>query len=118
MKNVTWICMVVCTLSLFTGCRTGFVHPMKKVERLQLGMSPAEVRDEIGRPYSIRSAKLFENEETTMIWEYWPPFLSGNQSKIHVYFENGVMVQWGQPGDFNTARSGGLREYKAQKGGR
>lgn len=119
MKKLSWIFALVFTVGLFSGCRTGFVHPSKKTDRIQLGMTPQEVVEELGRPYTIRSAKVFENEETTMVWEYWPPFLSGNQTKVHIFFENGQLVQWGQPGDFGTANfRGNLSEYKPGKSGR
>jgi len=115
MRKISFIAAMLFAVGLFTGCRTGFVHPMKKTDRIQLGMSPQEVTDEMGRPFSVRSAKVFDNEETTMVWEYWPPFLAGNQSKVHIIFENGQVVQWGLPGDYNTGSAAKIKEYKETK---
>ena len=93
----------------------GCSSPTRKTYRLQLGMNPDEVREEMGKPYSVRSAKKFENEETTMIWEYWPAFFATNPAKIHCAFENGELVQWGLPGDYGTGSEKKVTEYKEQK---
>lgn len=92
-----------------TACR----HPMRNLHRINLGMTADDVREEMGNPYSVRSAKLFEGEETTMVWEYWPPFINNNPDKIHVVFENGRVVQWGTVGDYGTmdVSTGGVKPY-------
>ena len=94
---------------------TGCGHPMRKSHKLQLGMTPEEVQDGFGKPYAIRSAKVFENEETTMIYEYWPRFFSTNDLIFHLHFENNRLVQWGAAGDYGTCTESKVLEYKEQK---
>jgi len=94
---------------------TGCGHPMRKSYALQLGMTPEEVVEDFGKPYAIRSAKVFENEETTMIFEYWPSFFSTNDLVYHLHFENSRLVQWGAAGDYGTGSEDKVTEYKGQK---
>ncbi len=80
-------------------------------------MTPDEVRDAMGDPYTVRAAKIYENGEWTQIWEYQPPPLTFNPKTFWIYFENGKLVQWGEPGDF-SGRSGinvPVSEYSEQK---
>ena len=94
------------------GCST----PAKKVKKLQLGMTPDEVRDKIGDPYTIRAAKVFEDGRSTEIWEYTPSF-GINPKTFWIYFENNKVVQWGQPGDFagKAGKDVPIDEYKGYK---
>jgi hypothetical protein len=94
---------------------SGCTHPMRKLEKVSLGMNPDSVRKAMGSPYSVRASKVFDNEETTTVWEYWPPFFSLNDQKIHVVFENEKVVQWGIPGDYGTGSYSSIREYKEAK---
>ena len=114
MKQFVTSCLALIWLFALVGC----THPMKKTAHLNLGMTAEDVREAMGAPYSVRSAKLLTDEETTMVWEYWPPILAQNTEKVHVYFENGRVVQWGLPGDYKTSAStskGALQEYKPEK---
>lgn len=94
----------------------GCSSPSKKVKELRLGMTPEEVRERIGDPYTIRAAKVFDDGRSTEIWEYTPSFAI-NPKTYWVYFEDQKVVQWGQPGDF--AGKAGLNvpveEYKPFK---
>lgn len=94
----------------------GCSSPSKKVKELRLGMTPEEVRDRIGDPYTIRAAKVFDDGNSTEIWEYTPSFAI-NPKTYWVYFENNKVVQWGQPGDFagKAGQSVPVEEYKAFK---
>ena len=107
MKRIISLIAVLGLAFVFAGCSS----PSRKTYRLQLGMNPDEVREEMGKPYSVRSAKKFDNEETTMIWEYWPAFFSSNPTKVHCVFENSELVQWGLPGDYNTGSASKVKEY-------
>lgn len=92
-----------------TGCGT----PSGKIKQLRLGMTPEEVRDEIGKPTTIRAAKVYEDGQTQMVWEY----LSGisiRPKDYWVFFENDRVVQWGEPGDF-SGRATSVEDYKAVK---
>lgn len=98
---------------LLSGCASWNTH----VGRLQLGMEPAQVRDAIGEPFTIRAAKLYSNDEWAEIWEYLPPAFTWNPKTYWVYFENGKVVQWGEPGDF-TGSSSTISDYTPSKSGR
>jgi len=110
-KRLAW-CLLVGLVVGAVGCSS----PAKKIKKLRLGMTPEEVRDRIGDPYTIRAAKVFEDGHSTEIWEYTPSFAI-NPKTVWVYFENNKVVQWGQPGDF-AGKSGGsvpVDEYKGFK---
>lgn len=95
------------------GCAT----PASTIKDIRLGMSPDEVRDAMGEPYTARAAKMYENGEWTQIWEYPAPLFQINPKTFWVYFENGKVVQWGEPGDF-AGKSGinvPVSEYSEQK---
>ena len=106
----------VVSLLFAAGCNT----PARKVKKLDLGMTPPEVKELIGDPYTIRAAKVYEDGHTTQIWEYQPMIFTINPKIFWVYFENDKVVQWGEPGDF--AGKGGknvpVEEYKAFKSAR
>lgn len=86
-----------------SGCAT----PSERIGDLRLGDTPDDVTQKLGRPFVIRAAKIYENDETTEVWEYIPPVISWAilldryDKEYWVIFENGKVVQWGVPGDFS-----------------
>lgn len=111
MKKSMILGVLAAALLLPSGC----IHPVKKLHKLQLGMTPDQVEEKLGAPYAVVASKVLADESTTMVWEYWPPFFALNDSKVHVTFENDRVVQWGKPGDYGTGSGVGIREYKPQK---
>lgn len=111
MKVGIKLCCLLLALAV-VGCAT----PYRKTPKLRLGMTPEEVHDVMGKPTTIRASKVYEDGQTTEVWEY----LSGislNPKNYWVHYENGKVVQWGEPGDF-TGKSGlnvPVYEYKAVK---
>lgn len=87
------------------------------VSKLKLGMTPEQVKDTLGTPDTLRAAKLYENEEWTEVWEYLPPLLTLYPKTYWIYFENGKLVQWGEPGDFagKSGQNVPVEEYINQK---
>lgn len=87
---------------LVTGCRT----PSRHISEVRLGMTPDEVLDVMGRPYTIRAAKLFRDGNWLETWEYIPSvfsvalFADRYDKTYWITFEGGKVVQWGEPGDF------------------
>lgn len=114
MKNVIIrrCVLVLCVLLFSAGCTT---TTNVKVARLKLGMTPDEVIRQIGKPYTIRAAKVYEDNEWAEVWEYLPPSLTWNPKTYWVYFENGKVVQWGEPGDFTGGSGANVSEYSSQK---
>ena len=96
---------------------SGCVAPRQRVSQLKLGMSADQVVDKMGEPFSIRAAKAYENNEWAEVWEYIPSMFSLFPKGYWIYFENGKVVQWGEPGDF-SGQSGAnvpVSEYTNQK---
>jgi hypothetical protein len=89
------------------------------VHKLQLGMEPEAVRDAIGDPFTIRAAKVYEGEQIyAEVWEYLPPWFTWTPKTYWVYFENGKVVQWGEPGDFTGKTVPAILEYNPNKSAR
>ena len=91
------------------GCAT----PSQKIKNLNLGMSPEQVTQTIGEPYTIRAAKVYEDGRKTEVWEYTSGF-SVNPKTYWIFFVNNKVVQWGEPGDFagKSGTSVPVDEYK------
>jgi hypothetical protein len=98
-KFVRMCVIMSCVLGL-VACAT----PAKRVKNMRLGMTPDEVRKKMGDPFTVRASKVFADGQTMEIWEYvaWFTILPKD---FWVYFENGKVVQWGQPGDFSGSQA-------------
>ena len=96
---VALLVAIVCS-----GCMT---TPSAHIGQIQLGMDPDQVTKIMGPPFTVRAAKQYENGETTAVWEYIAPVFSSaafsdKYDKTYwIMFENGKVVQWGEPGDFS-----------------
>lgn len=124
MKTLINTCLLLGFTALLSACYT----PSSHVRNLRLGMSYDEVQEAMNKkPFSVRAAKVYEGEEWSDIWEYRPDIFSlaaitEKYDRMYlVYFENGRVVQWGEPGDFvyDTTLTASDRmpiiEYKSQK---
>lgn len=100
MRFIRWFVIVVCVAGL-AACSS----PKGRVKNLRLGMSPDEVKKAMGEATTIRASKVFADGQTTEVWEYLSG-LSLNPKDFWVFFENGKVVQWGQPGDFTGKPAG------------
>lgn len=99
---------------IMSGCASWNVD----ISRLQLGMEPEQVQEAIGKPFAIRAAKLYNDEEWSEVWEYLPPAFTWEPKTYWVYFENGKVVMWGEPGDFSGSSASAVKEYNPNKGAR
>ncbi len=88
--------LVLGLVLMATGCSI----PARKMRNLQLGMTPDQVREAAGKPYTVRAAKQYEDGQTAIVWEYISRFAIYPKD-YWVMFENGKVVQWGEPGDFS-----------------
>lgn len=95
--------LIVLVVAFVTGCAS----TPTKVKKLELGMTPEQVKKKAGEPYAIRAAKVYEDGHTEEVWEYVARFALYPKD-YWVFFENGKVVQWGEPGDFSgmTTKSG------------
>jgi len=113
MRIVSGILTGLVLVAVLTGCSS------VNVGKLQLGMEPEAVQEAIGKPYTIRAAKVYPgNDEWAEIWEYLPPILTLNPKTYWIYFENGKVVQWGEPGDFSGSTASAVKEYNPNKSAR
>ena len=92
--GVIVVALLCCWFSV--GCSTPAANSIKSIE---LGMTPGEVLERMGEPYTIRAAQQYEDGRVTEIWEYISPMLSFNPRTFLVIFQNGKLVQWGVEGD-------------------
>lgn len=105
---------------LLVGCTT----PSTKIVGMSLGMSHDEVQEVMGPPFAVRAAKMYEGGAAAEVWEYVPPVFSraafsDKYDKTYwVFFENGKVVQWGEPGDFSGSETAGnvpIKDYTDKK---
>ena len=109
--------LLVVPLVVISCLLSGCASMNTNVSKLKLGMTPDEVLKQIGKPYTIRAAKVYQDNEWTEVWEYMAPWFTWNPKNYWVFFENGKVVQWGEPGDF-SGQSGAqvpVGEYSNQK---
>ena len=86
---------------LMVGFTGGCATPARHIADMHLGMTVDEVRKTMGRPFAIRAAKKYDNGDTVEVWEYITTRVSLFPKNYWVYFSNGKVVQWGEPGDFS-----------------
>lgn len=94
MKLARLFVLSLCALTL-AACGT----PAQKVKKIRLGMTPDDVRKQMGEPFTVRAAKVYADGQTTEVWEYLSGF-SLTPKNYWIFFENQKVVQWGEPGDF------------------
>lgn len=110
------VLLLIPAVALLAGCST----PHSRVSDLRLGMTPDEVLDTMGKPFTVRAAKLYENEEWQEVWEYVPPvfsvagFADRYDKEYWLYFENGKLVQYGEPFDFSGETTVNFRDGDSQ----
>ena len=94
MKVAPYLLALACCVALASCSSTS-----DRIKKLSLGMTPAQVKDAVGDPDTIRAAKVYEDGKVMEVWEYMPRMALSPRS-YWVFFENGKVVQWGVPGDF------------------
>ncbi len=114
-KTLLMAALVAVSGILLAGCAT----PRFAMNKLKLGMTPDEVVEQVGKPFTIRAAKVYEDKRTVQVWEYLPRFFTLYPKVYWIYFENDQIVQWGEPGDFagGAGQNVPVGEYSGQKKG-
>lgn len=110
MKFFVQLGVAVAMVVVLVGCAS----PARKIKDVRLGMTPDEVLDVMGKPTTIRAAKVYEDGQTQQIWEYIQRFALEPRD-FWIFLENDKVVQWGYPGDF-AGKSGQkvpVEEYRA-----
>jgi len=91
--------LLIFLLLFITSC----AHTYGRIEldRLKLGMTKQEVRNELGRPFNVIGSMAFP-EGLLEVWEYrryhlWYDYL---EEQYWLYFFDDRLEQWGRPGDW------------------
>lgn len=117
MKKVLFLALGAISVVMLVGCST----PAQRVSNLRLGMTPDEVYEEMGRPYAVRSAKLFADGTFQEVWEYIPSifsvalFADRYDKTFWMHFDDGRLVQWGEPGDMTGSSTIDADEARVQE---
>ncbi len=98
MKKCLVVLLVLAGFLMLSGCST----PSSRIVDVKLGMTPGEVMKVMGKPYTVRAAKLYTDEEKMEVWEYLPNFFQLYPKSYWIFFEGGKVVQWGEPGDLTA----------------
>lgn len=108
------VCVKLLMAGVMAAVLVGCASPAKKIKDVRLGMTPDEIMDAMGKPTTIRAAKVYEDGQTQQIWEYAEHFALEPRD-FWIFFENEKVVQWGQPGDFagKTGQKVPVDEYRA-----
>mgnify|MGYP003587710923 CR=1 FL=1 len=110
-KLAWWVCLGLAVI--LAGCAS----PGKNVGKLRLGDTPDVVLDKMGKPNTVRAAKVYEDESSLEVWEYLPGIFTLYPKAYWLFVEDGRLVQWGEPGDF-AGKAGGaipVGEYSDKK---
>ena len=70
---------------------------------IKLKMTQSDVISKLGKPEIVRGAILNKYGQSIEVWEYILPKEQSLLSKTYtywLYFCDGKLVQWGQPGDW------------------
>lgn len=77
------------------------------LEDISLKMTKKEVKDELGSPDAVRGSIINKYKQTIEVWEYRLyrykgaiPGVSPYYDLYWLYFADGILVQWGQAGDW------------------
>lgn len=78
-------------LLMAAGCST----PMaKRLNRLELGMTQAQVKKILGDDYVVKASRTDAKGSTLHLWEFRDKKTEENYC---IYFKDGLLAQWGTP---------------------
>ena len=75
------------------GCS---ISTAQRLNRLDLGMSQAQVKKILGDNYIAKASMTDTNGSRLQLWEYTDP---KTQDDFRVYFKDGQLAQWGPKGN-------------------
>ena len=103
----------MCIVLTMAACST----PAGKINGIRLGMTPDDVRKQMGNKYTVRAAKQYADGQTEEVWEFLTTGISLNPKDYRVSFINGKVVQWGEPGDFagGSSMNAPVEAYKPER---
>ncbi len=94
-KNLVLLGLLAMILCAGFGCST----PMdQKLNKLDLGMSQAQVKKILGNNYIAKASMTDTNGSRLQLWEYTD---KKTQDTYRVYFKDGQLAQWGTRGSLD-----------------
>ncbi len=66
----------------------------KRLNRLELGMKPAQAKKILGDDYVVKASRTDANGATLQLWEYRD---KKTEEAYSIYFKDGFLAQWGIP---------------------
>jgi hypothetical protein len=91
-KHLLLFGLLTVTLCAILGCATSVAH---RLNRLELGMSQAQVKNVLGDDYIAKASATDTNGSRLQMWEYTD---KETKEPYRVYFKDGQLAQWGQNG--------------------
>jgi hypothetical protein len=88
-KNLVHFGLLAMVLCASFGCST---TTAQKLNRLDLGMSQAQVKKILGDNYIAKASTTDPNGSRLQMWEYTD---EKTQDAYRVYFKDGQLAQWG-----------------------
>lgn len=88
-KHLIYCGLLAVVLSVASGCSTSTAQ---KLNRLNLGMSPAQVRNVLGNNYVAAASMTDANGSRLQLWEYTD---KKTQEVYRVYFKDDELARWG-----------------------
>ena len=92
-KHLVCAGVLAVILGVGFGCATS---TSKKLNRLELGMSEAQVRNVLGNDYIAKASMTDTNGARLQLWEYTD---KKTQDVYRIYFKDGQLAEWGQRGN-------------------
>jgi hypothetical protein len=90
-KTITTTCALAFMLIFGEGCSTSM---SKRLNRLELGMTPAQAKKILGDDYVVKASRTDANGSTLQLWEYRD---RKTEEAYNIYFKDGFLAQWGIP---------------------
>lgn len=82
---------LILLLWLAAGCSTP-IH--KRLNRLELGMTPAQTKKILGDDYIVKASRTDASGATLQLWEFRD---KKTEEAYSIYFKDGLLAQWGTP---------------------
>jgi len=94
-KQLIHFGLLVMILCASFGCST---TTAQRLNRLELGMSPAQVKNILGNNYIAKASRTDATGARLEMWEYTD---KKTKEAYRVYFKDSQLAQWGQRGNLD-----------------
>jgi hypothetical protein len=92
-------CICSCALlALLASFGAGCSSTGNRLNRLELGMTTAQVKKILGEDYVVKASNTGAKGETLTMWEYRD---EDTEEAFRLYFKDGMLAQWGTAATVN-----------------